>query len=116
MVISIDKATVLQMHDKVRRHWKLRGEASRAGTGSLTTYGAKAADPEKIRQCKVRLDIIRTTDMALIVSSEQNEIERMKKLGLDIAPHRKRMNDESLDENFKDLPTRCAWCSSVPCG
>ena len=26
----------------------------------------------------------------------------MKKLGLDIAPHRKRMNDEALDEKFKD--------------
>ena len=30
--------------------------------------------------------------MALIVSPGQNEIEQMKKLGLDIVPHRKRMN------------------------
>jgi type I restriction enzyme R subunit len=30
--------------------------------------------------------------MALIVSPGQNEIEQMKKLGLDILPHRKRMN------------------------
>jgi type I restriction enzyme R subunit len=26
----------------------------------------------------------------------------MQRLGLDIAPHRKRMNDEALDEKFKD--------------
>src|SRR5574337_60601 len=38
----------------------------------------------------------------LIVSSAQNEIADMKRLGLDIAPHRKRMNDEALDEKFKD--------------
>ena len=40
--------------------------------------------------------------MALIVSPGQNEIEQMKKLGLDIVPHRQRMNDEALDEKFKD--------------
>ena len=30
--------------------------------------------------------------MALIVSPGQNEIEQMKSLGLDIVPHRQRMN------------------------
>jgi type I restriction enzyme R subunit len=42
--------------------------------------------------------------MAVIVSPGQNEIEQMKKLGLDIEPHRKRMNDSQpgLDEKFKD--------------
>jgi type I restriction enzyme, R subunit len=42
--------------------------------------------------------------MALIVSPGQNEIEQMKKLGLDIATHRQRMNDSDpgLDEKFKD--------------
>ena len=42
--------------------------------------------------------------MALVVSPAQNEIEQMKKLGLDIAPHRKRMNESQpgLDEKFKD--------------
>lgn len=40
--------------------------------------------------------------MALIVSPGQNEIEQMKKLGLDITPHRTRMNKEQLDEQFKD--------------
>jgi type I restriction enzyme R subunit len=40
--------------------------------------------------------------MALIVSPGQNEIEQLRKHGLDIVPHRKRMNDEALDERFKD--------------
>jgi type I restriction enzyme R subunit len=48
--------------------------------------------------------VLTTTDMALIVSPGQNEIEQMKKLGLDIGPHRKRMNESQpgLDEKFKD--------------
>ncbi|MDO9013080.1 MAG: type I restriction endonuclease subunit R [Gallionella sp.] len=42
------------------------------------------------------------TDMAVVVSAGQNEIEQMAKQGIDIVPHRKRMLDEKLDEKFKD--------------
>ena len=42
------------------------------------------------------------TDMAVVVSPGQNEIEQMAKLGIDIVPHRKRMNEEKLDDKFKD--------------
>lgn len=42
------------------------------------------------------------TDMAVVVSAGQNEIEQMAKLGIDIVPHRKRINDEKLDEKFKE--------------
>ncbi len=101
MVISIDKATALRMHDKVRRHWKAERARVEQELAKLTTYGAKS-DPDRIRELRGRLEVIQTTDMALIVSPGQNEIEQMKRLGLDIAPHRKRMNDEALDEKFKD--------------
>ncbi|MEY4704518.1 MAG: hypothetical protein RL042_714 [Nitrospirota bacterium] len=55
-------------------------------------------------ELKARLDVLTTTDMAVIVSPGQNEIEQMKKLGLDIEPHRRRMNESQpgLDEKFKD--------------
>ncbi|HCI12440.1 MAG TPA: deoxyribonuclease HsdR [Gallionellaceae bacterium] len=42
------------------------------------------------------------TDMAVVVSAGQNEIEQMAKLDIDIVPHRKRINDEKLDDKFKD--------------
>lgn len=101
MVISIDKATALRMHDKVRAHWKIEETRVEQELAKLRTYDTKP-DPDRLQELKARLEVIRTTDMALIVSSEQNEIERMKKLGLAIAPHRKRMNDETLDEHFKN--------------
>lgn len=103
MVISIDKATALRMHDKVRKHWKSEEKKVEQELARLTTYGTKAADPDRIRELKARLDVLRSTDIALVVSAEQNEIERMKKLGLDITPHRKRMNNEALDEKFKEV-------------
>jgi len=55
-----------------------------------------------LRKLQDKLLDLKTTDMALIVSPRQNEIAQMQALGLNIAPHRKRMNDEPLDEYFKD--------------
>ena len=62
--------------------------------------------------------------MAIVVSGEQNEIEKFRKLGLDIEKHRRRMVKEDLAEKFKD-PTNpfrivfvCAmWMTGfdVPC-
>jgi len=42
------------------------------------------------------------TDMAVVVSQSQNEIDEMQKKGLDIVPHRKRIVKEDLDTKFKD--------------
>jgi len=54
-------------------------------------------------ELKARLAVLTTTEMAVIVSPGANEIEQMKKLGLDIESHRRRMNESqpALDERFK---------------
>jgi type I restriction enzyme R subunit len=98
MVVSIDKATALRMYDKVRKYWNeetARVEREMQRT-DLTEY--------QKGELWQRQEVLTTTDMALIVSPAQNEITEMQKLGLDIAPHRKRMNDSDpgLDEKFKD--------------
>jgi type I restriction enzyme R subunit len=98
MVVSIDKATALKMHDKVRKHWAAERERVQKELGR---YDLPVDLKEELSK---RLDVLETTDMALIVSPGQNEIEQMKKHGLDIVPHRQRMNDSQppLDEKFKD--------------
>jgi type I restriction enzyme R subunit len=101
MVVSIDKVTALRMHDKLRKHWQAERVRVEAEISRLTTYGTKA-DPDRLRELQQRLNVLTTTDMALIVSPGQNEVEQMRELGLDIVPHRQRMNAESLDERFKD--------------
>ena len=101
MVISIDKATALRMHDKVRKHWQVERTRVEQELNRAPRYGGKP-DPDRIRDLQHRGDVLRHTDMAVVVSPSQNEIEQMKKLGLDIVPHRKRLNEEPLDEKFKD--------------
>jgi type I restriction enzyme R subunit len=98
MVVSIDKATALRMHDKVRKYW---AEERQQVTEELASYGLTIGRRDELRQ---RLEVLDSTDMAVIVSPGQNEIAQMKKLGLDIEPHRRRMNDSDpgLDEKFKD--------------
>ncbi len=53
-------------------------------------------------QIKAQMQYMKDTDMAVVVSQEQNEIDKFKKLGLDIAKHRKRMVKEDLATKFKD--------------
>jgi CSLREA domain-containing protein len=100
MVVSIDKATALKMHDKVRTYWQEEQDRVEKDLAKLTEFNE--SDPDEVRALNERLGVLKSTDMALIVSPGQNEIEHMTKLGLDIVPHRRRMNSEQLDEKFKD--------------
>jgi type I restriction enzyme R subunit len=96
MMVSIDKATALRMHDKVRKYWKTdRAQVEK----ELALPGLQ---PERRAELEERLRVLTTTDMAVVVSPGQNEIEQMKAFGIDIVPHRERMNKEELDEKFKD--------------
>jgi type I restriction enzyme R subunit len=107
MVISIDKATAVRTFDKVQKHWKtaiakLRKELA-------------AADPMDKPELEGRLEFFEETDMAVVVSPSQNEIEEFKKKGLDIAAHRKRMVKEDLETKFKnaDDPLRIVFLCAM---
>ena len=117
MVVAIDKPTAVKMYDKVQKYWKGRIERLKEDL--------KYAKDDKEREViEAKIKFMEETDMAVVVSSEQNEVERFKKLGLDIVNHRKRMNEEDLATKFKDAddPFRivfvCAmWMTGfdVPC-
>ncbi|MDR3673895.1 MAG: type I restriction endonuclease subunit R [Acidobacteriota bacterium] len=94
MVVSIDKATAVKMYDKVQKHWK-------AHLAKLRAELAKAKETERpLLENKIRY--MQETDMAVVVSQAQNEIKDMKKKGVNIAPHRKRMVKEDLSTKFKN--------------
>ncbi len=103
MVVSIDKATALKMYDKVRKYWDSERERVEKELARLFKVKERTtAVLEDVQQLNGRLEVLKTTDMAVIVSPGQNEIPLMRKLGLEIETHRRRMNDEALDEKFKD--------------
>ena len=55
MVVSIDKATALRMHDKVKQAWEPRQDASAQRARRATTYGAvtsgERARGQRLRGC-----------------------------------------------------------------
>lgn len=94
MVISIDKATAVKMYDKVQEYWqKYLNELE---SGPVPSYESER------NEHLARIKFMKETDMAVVVSQEQNEIETFKEKGLDIAPHRRRIVNEDLDKKFKD--------------
>lgn len=103
MVVSIDKATAVKMYDKVRKYWAAETARVKKELQRLSKVrGRTSAVLAEVQDLNRRSEILKTTDMAVIVSPAQNEIPLMKKQGLDIEPHRKRMNEQALDEKFKD--------------
>ncbi|HUR24319.1 MAG TPA: type I restriction enzyme endonuclease domain-containing protein, partial [Acidimicrobiales bacterium] len=94
MYVGIDKAAAVRMHDFVKEAWAEHLAELRAQHDAL---------PELERPWLAsRIELMETTDMAVVVSQAQNEIRDLGDKGLDIRPHRARMNAESLDEDFKD--------------
>jgi type I restriction enzyme R subunit len=94
MVVCIDKATAVRMYDKVQKFWKKHLKDLRA-------RAAKAEGEEKAA-LERNVRYMAETDMAVVVSPSQNEITDMRKKGLDMEAHRRRMVKEDLEVRFKE--------------
>jgi len=97
MMICVDKYTCVKMYDKVQKHWK--EEIKRLVAEISKTPG----EMQKAR-LKKTLDYMRSVEMAVVISEDAGEEERFAKLGLDIKPHRKKINE--IDANGHDIEYR----------
>ncbi|MEZ0083784.1 type I restriction enzyme R subunit [Bradyrhizobium japonicum] len=94
MFVAIDKATAVRMYGKVKVAW-----ADELKVREAQLVGASDLERPALTE---RLDWMRSVDMAVVVSQGQNEIDDLKQKGLDILPHRERMQREDLEAKFKD--------------
>ncbi len=94
MVVAIDKATAVKMYDRVQKYWQIQ----------LATWQAELETCAQADRAFVedKIAYLRSTDMAVIVSTAQNEEADLRAKGADIRPHRLRLNKENLEEKFKD--------------
>ena len=74
------------MYDKVRKHWD-----EHMAELELRAAGSQCDADERERAAGRDSPTWRETDMAVVVSQAQNEIDDLAEKGLDIRPHRKRM-------------------------
>lgn len=96
MFIALDKLTAVKMYDLITLHWSTYVEQLEKEV-SKGKYG----DQELLEKSR-ELQWIRETEICVVVSSEQNEIQKFQKWDLDIEPHREKMNTQDLETRFKD--------------
>lgn len=90
MFVCIDKLTCVRMYELIRQYWAQKEE-------EIEESWKMAAGEEKERLSN-KLNWIKETKMAVIVSEEQGEVDKFRKWGFDITPHRR------LIKNGFELP------------
>lgn len=96
MFIALDKLTAVRMYDLITHFWQV--SVKEMETDILR---GKYGDQELLEKSR-ELKWIKETEICVVVSSEQNEIQKFQKWGLDIEPHREKMNTEDLETRFKE--------------
>jgi len=94
MVVCIDKATAVRMHDKVQKYWQQGLKERKERVQKVDTHEQDILIDE--------INFMQETEMAVVVSQAQNEIRDMKAKGLDIGPHRQKLVDQDMEARFKD--------------
>ncbi len=94
MCVGLDKAAAVRMYDLVRVEWASYLAELRAEHDALPVLERP--------WLASRIELMETTDMAVVVSQGQNELRDIDARGLDIRPHRERMIREDLAAKFKD--------------
>jgi len=89
MLICIDKVTCVRMHKLVEFYWNER-------IGELEAQLPQATDEQDEQYRRRQIEWMRQTQMAVVVSEEQGEVEKFRKWELDITPHR-RLIKEGID-------------------
>jgi len=99
MFVSYNKVTCVRMYNYVQEYWQREIKL-------LEQAIEKCDSQQEVQEMQRKLAWMKETDMAVVVSQEQNEIQTFQKWGLDILPHRERMEKEELDKQFKDGDSR----------
>ena len=95
MFVALDKVTTVKMYNFITEERTLYIQEQQEAI-------AKLSDPEEIKTQEQALKWAEETEFAVVVSNEQNEISKFKDWGLDIEPHRLKMNTRDLATEFKD--------------
>ncbi|WP_173468502.1 type I restriction endonuclease subunit R [Fibrobacter succinogenes] len=94
MFVCLNKVTCVRMFNYAQEYWAEEIK-------NLETI-CKQATQQEAQELNRKIQWMRETEMAVVVSDEQNEQQTFAKWGLDIVPHRKKMEKRELDKEFKD--------------
>ena len=94
MFVCLNKVTCVRMYDLVQKYWASEIDALKERI--------KSASQQEAQELERKLQWMQETEMAVVISQEQNEVQSFQKWGLDIQSHRAKMEKRELDKEFKD--------------
>ena len=94
MFVCLNKVSCVRMYDLVQKYW---AEEIKRLEAQIRTV-----EQQEVKELERKLAWMRETEMAVVISQEQNEIQTFQKWGLDIKTHREKMEKRELDKEFKD--------------
>ena len=94
MFVCLNKVTCVRMYNFVQEYWQAEIQNLKAKI--------KSATQQEAQELERKLRWMQETEMAVVISQEQNEIQTFRKWGLDIKTHREKMENRDLDKEFKD--------------
>ncbi|MBR0226687.1 MAG: type I restriction endonuclease subunit R, partial [Thermoguttaceae bacterium] len=94
MFVCLNKVTCVRMYNFVQEYWQEEIEALKKKI--------KTASQQEAQELERKLKWMQETEMAVVISQEQNEIKTFKEWKLDIKYHREKMEKRELDKEFKD--------------
>ena len=107
MFVCLNKVSCVRMYNYVQKYWQ---EEIKALEKQL-----KKSSQQEYQELERKLKWMRETEMAVVISQEQNEIQTFRKWKLDINYHRSKMVSRELDKEFKDErnPLRVVFVCSM---
>lgn len=95
MYVALDKPTAVRMHKLIMKYWPIYLK-------ELEGRILKAQDQQEAQELQRKYDKVAETEVCVVVSSEQNEVDKFRKMNLDIEQHRRKMVERNLEKEFKD--------------
>ena len=94
MFVCVNKITCVRMYNLAMKYW--------ADKIASLEEELKTVSQQEAQELQRKIAWMKETEMAVIVSQEQNEIQAFRNWGLDILPHREKMEKREMDKEFKD--------------
>ena len=94
MFVCVNKVTCVRMYNLAQKYWAKKIVELEKELKTVTQQEAQ--------ELERKIAWMKETEMAVIVSQEQNEIQTFQNWGLDILPHRTKMEKREMDKEFKD--------------
>lgn len=119
MLVTLDKLTAVRMHRRIVDHWAteldrqrqrlarreadaVAAEVELAGHDEDTRVRVRIVHQEKVETARAKLEWLESTEICVVVSESQGEVQQFASWGHDIVPHRAKIKQRDLDEEFKN--------------